>query len=64
MGEEPTFTPWRLHLSGEDLMIIYAYQERPRNMALGQYSQLFMMSSWLTVQRALEKINYQSKRGY
>ncbi|AIB07011.1 hypothetical protein CPT_Solent_015 [Salmonella phage Solent] len=64
MGEEPTATPWCLRLSGEDLTTIYAYQERPRNMALGQYSQLFMLSSWLTVQRALEKIDYQSRRGY
>lgn len=59
-----TNTPWRIRLEGDDVTTIYAYQEKPRNLALGQYSQLFMLSSWQIVQRALNKIEYQSKRGY
>lgn len=64
MGDKPTLTPWRIRLSGEDITTIYAYQDKPRNLVLGQYSLLFMLSSWQIVQRALEKIDYQSRRGY
>lgn len=64
MGEKPMLTPWRIRLEADDVATIYAYQDNPRNMALGQYAQLFMLSSWQVVQRALNKIEYQSKRGY
>lgn len=57
-------TPWRIRLEADDVAIIYAYQDKPRNMALGQYAQLFMLSSWQVVQHALNRIEYQSKRGY
>lgn len=59
-----TSTPWRIRLEADDVATIYAYQDKPRNMALGQYAQLFMLSSWQVVQRALNKIEYQYKRGY
>lgn len=59
-----TSTPWQIRLEADDVATIYAYQDKPRNMALGQYTQLFMLSSWQVVQRALNKIEYQSKRGY
>lgn len=64
MGDKPTLTPWRIRLEADDVATIYAYQDKPRNLALGQYSRLFMLSSWQIVQRALEKIDYQSRRGY
>lgn len=59
MSDKPTQTPWRIRLNGDDVATIYAYQDKPRNLALGQYAQLFILSSWQIVQRALEKI----KRG-
>lgn len=64
MGDKPTLTPWRIRLEDDDVATIYAYQDKPRNLALGQYSRLFMLSSWQIVQRALEKIDYQSRTGY
>lgn len=59
MGDKPTLTPWRIRLNGDDISTIYAYQDKPRNLALGQYAQLFMLSSWQIVQHALGKF----KRG-
>lgn len=48
--------PWRIRLEAEDIAIIYAYQDKPRNLALGQYSQLFMLSSWQIVQSVLREV--------
>lgn len=64
MGDKLTLTPWRIRLNGDDVATIYAYQDKPRNLALGQYAQLFMLSSWQIVQQSLKKIDYQSRRGY
>lgn len=63
MGDKPTLTPWRIRLNADDISTIYAYQDKPRNLALGQHAQLFMLSSWQIVQRTLGKIDYQSRRG-
>lgn len=56
--------PWRIRLEADDVATIYAYQSKPRNIALGQYAQQYMLSSWQVVQQALSKIEYQSKKGY
>ena len=64
MGDKPTLTPWRIRLEADDVATIYDYQDKPRNLALGQYAQLFMLSSWQIVQQSLKKIDYQSRRGY
>lgn len=56
MGDKPTLTPWQIRLGADDIATICAYQDKPRNLALGQYAQLFMLSSWQIVQQALGKI--------
>lgn len=37
MGDKPTLTPWRIRLEADDAATIYAYQDKPRNLALGQH---------------------------
>lgn len=54
----------RIRLDDADHEVISAYQIKPRLIALGQCAHLFMYSSWVIVQRALDKAEYQAKRGY
>lgn len=57
-------TPWRFLLTPDDMDTIAAYSVQPRCVLLAQYASLFMMRSWQIVQNTLNKIEYQSKRGY
>ncbi|UYL04933.1 hypothetical protein LGIDLPPJ_00046 [Klebsiella phage KP13-27] len=57
-------SPWRFLLTPDDMDTITEYSVQPRCVLLSQYASLFMMRSWQIVQNTLNKIEYQSKRGY